>query len=44
MPDVLVETGNGPDPDDGPQGHVPQTTTPGFDDDLVDGATLASER
>jgi hypothetical protein len=39
----LVETGNYPDPDDGPQDDVAQTTLPQYDEDLVDGADLESE-
>jgi len=34
----LVETGNFPDPWDGPQDHLEQTTEPQFDEDLVDAA------
>jgi hypothetical protein len=34
----LVETGNYPDPEDGPQDHLQQTPEPQFDDQLVDGA------
>jgi hypothetical protein len=33
-----VETGNYPDPTDGPQDHLVQTTEPQFDEDLVDAA------
>lgn len=32
----LVETGNYPDPWDGPQDHLEETTEPQFDEDLVD--------
>jgi hypothetical protein len=34
--DEPVETGNFPDPEDGPQDDLEQTTTPQFDEDLVD--------
>jgi len=34
----LVETGNYPDPEDGPQDHLQQIPQPLFDDQLVDGA------
>jgi hypothetical protein len=33
-----VETGNYPDPWDGPQDHLDQTPEPQFDEHLVDGA------
>lgn len=36
--ELLVETGNFPDPEDGPQDDLEQTTTPQFDEDLVDAA------
>lgn len=36
----LVETGNYPEPSDGPQDQVEQTTLPQYDEDLVDGAGL----
>ena len=35
---ALVETGNYPDPEDGPQDHLQQISEPQFDDQLVDGA------
>lgn len=34
------ETGNYPDPDDGAQDEVRQSTLPAYDEDLVDGADL----
>jgi hypothetical protein len=36
----LEDTGNYPDPDDGPQDEVNQDALPQFDDLLVDGADL----
>jgi hypothetical protein len=39
--ELLVETGNYPEPDDGPQDEVEQTNEPGFDEALVDGVDLA---
>lgn len=39
VPD-LAETGNYPDPGDGPQDHLDQSTQPQFDEDLVDGADV----
>ncbi len=39
----LVDTGNFPLPDDGPQEDVDQTALPAFDDVLVDGADLEGE-
>jgi hypothetical protein len=33
-----VETGNYPDPEDGPQDHLVQTPEPQLDEHLVDGA------
>jgi hypothetical protein len=41
--DVPVETGNYPDPEDGPQDDLEQTTTPQFDEDLVDGANAGAD-
>jgi hypothetical protein len=38
-----VETGNFPDPEDGPQDDLAQTTTPQFDEDLVDGANAGAD-
>ena len=47
MPDdveqELEETGNYPDPDDGPQDDVEQVALPQYDDDLIDGADLEAE-
>jgi hypothetical protein len=37
------ETGNYPTPDDGPQDDLEQTTTPQYDEDLVDGAGFGEE-
>lgn len=37
------ETGNYPTPDDGPQDDLDQTTTPQYDEDLVDGAGFGEE-
>ena len=39
----LVETGNYPGPEDGPQDDVEQTSLPDFDEDLVDGADLEEQ-
>jgi hypothetical protein len=39
-----VETGNFPDPEDGPQDDLEQTTTPQFDEDLVNGANAGADR
>ncbi len=36
----LPDTGNYPEPQDGPQDDVEQTSLPDFDEDLVDGADL----
>jgi hypothetical protein len=38
-----VDTGNYPLPEDGPQDDVPQSTTPQYDEDLVDGAGLGTD-
>jgi hypothetical protein len=40
---VPAETGNYPDPDDGPQDDVEQTDEPLFEEALVDGADLEQE-
>jgi len=40
---ALVETGNYPDPDDGPQDDLEQVPTPQFDEHLVDGAGSEAE-
>ncbi|KAA1420092.1 hypothetical protein FE697_019635 [Mumia zhuanghuii] len=40
----LEETGNYPDPDDGPQDDVDQARLPQYDDDLIAGATLEDEQ
>ena len=40
---VPVDTGNYPMPDDGPQDDLEQTTSPDFDEDLVDGAGIAEQ-
>lgn len=39
----LPDTGNYPEPQDGPQDDVEQTTLPDFDEDLVDGADLEAD-
>ena len=39
----LVETGNYPDPWDGPQDHIDQTPKPQFDEHLVDGAVYEDD-
>jgi hypothetical protein len=39
----LRDTGNYPEPLDGPQDDVEQTTLPDFDEDLVDGADLEAD-
>jgi hypothetical protein len=39
----LVETGNYPDPDDGPQDDLEQVPTPQFDEHLIDGAGSEAE-
>jgi hypothetical protein len=38
-----VDTGNYPMPVDGPQDDLEQTTTPQYDEDLVDGAGIGAE-
>jgi hypothetical protein len=40
---VPVDTGNYPMPDDGPQDDLEQTTSPDFDEDLVDGAGIGAD-
>jgi hypothetical protein len=40
---VPVDTGNYPLPEDGPQDDLEQTTTPDYDEDLVDGAGIGAE-
>jgi hypothetical protein len=40
----LEETGNYPDPEDGPQDDVDQARLPAYDDDLIGGATLEDDQ
>ncbi|WP_370614295.1 hypothetical protein [Mumia sp. Pv 4-285] len=40
----LEETGNYPDPEDGPQDDVDQASLPQYDDDLIGGATLEDDQ
>jgi hypothetical protein len=40
---VPVDTGNYPMPEDGPQDDLQQTSTPQYDEDLVDGAGNGAE-
>lgn len=42
-PDELEDVPTFPEPTDGPQDDVEQTTLPDFDEDLVDGASLEDE-
>lgn len=39
----LVDTGNFPGPDDGPQDDIEQSSLPDFDEDLIDGAHLEDD-
>ncbi|MGH1565777.1 hypothetical protein [Mumia sp. DW29H23] len=40
----LEDTGNYPDPDDGPQDDIEQASLPQYDDDLIAGVTLEEDQ